>query len=262
MVTKEKMVECGTRLRWVSSDVQIADGVTKTSARQLFADRLRTHQFSLKSDASFQASKKKTMAERQASARRNALGRMVHRQSLSYLIMSSQFVPMEGLSEAFELVTHPDVLLSLLVILLSTLGCGLALVLANRWCSFRPSSYASRSTAEIGIQTNASEDADIRRRCQRVIDLERDLRFRRESEVQRERERRMAAEEVARRLEANLQTVQAASSHEGSHQLPIPAQIHISHSGRRYRTDSGRTALRNAIPKTYPVCSFCANRSG
>ena len=50
MVTKQKMLEMGTALRWVSSEVQLADGVTKSSARQLLADRLRTHQISLQAD--------------------------------------------------------------------------------------------------------------------------------------------------------------------------------------------------------------------
>ena len=77
MVTKEKMLECGTRLRWVSSEVQLADGATKTSARQLFADRLRTHQFTLVADQTFQASKKKTMSERMANSRRRRLFRCI-----------------------------------------------------------------------------------------------------------------------------------------------------------------------------------------
>ena len=47
MVTKQKMLGMNTKLRWVSSEIQLADGVTKTSARQLFADRLRSHKISL-----------------------------------------------------------------------------------------------------------------------------------------------------------------------------------------------------------------------
>ena len=59
MVTKQKMLKNGTSLRWVSSKSQLADGVTKIGARQLLADRLRTHQISLQSDKSFQAAQKK-----------------------------------------------------------------------------------------------------------------------------------------------------------------------------------------------------------
>ena len=61
MVTKQKMLRMSTKLRWVSSEIQLADGVTKTSARQLFADRIRSHKISLRSDMTFQAAKKKTL---------------------------------------------------------------------------------------------------------------------------------------------------------------------------------------------------------
>lgn len=85
-----------TKLKWVSSETQLADGVTKIAARQLLADRLRSHVFSLHSDQSFQAAKNKTLAERQASARRNAIGRLVHRGSLGYAVLSNQFEPVGG----------------------------------------------------------------------------------------------------------------------------------------------------------------------
>ena len=89
MVTKQKMLEMGILLRWVSSEVQLADDVTKDSARQLLADRLRCYQVSLVANQSFQASKKKTMAERQASARRNAIGRLAHKKGLAFMILTS-----------------------------------------------------------------------------------------------------------------------------------------------------------------------------
>ncbi len=40
-VVKEQMMSLGGTLRWVSSERQLADGLTKDSARQLLADRLR-----------------------------------------------------------------------------------------------------------------------------------------------------------------------------------------------------------------------------
>ena len=62
-----------TQLRWVSSEVQLSDGLTKIQARQLLADRLRTHRISLMADSTFQAAKRKTMQERRDNARRNAI---------------------------------------------------------------------------------------------------------------------------------------------------------------------------------------------
>ena len=47
MVVKQKMDEMKTKLKWISSETQLADGVTKIATRQLLADRLRSHVFSL-----------------------------------------------------------------------------------------------------------------------------------------------------------------------------------------------------------------------
>jgi hypothetical protein len=60
------------------------------------ADRLRSHAFSLHSDQSFQAAKRKTLAERQASARRNAIGRLVHKGSLGFAVLWNQLGPVRG----------------------------------------------------------------------------------------------------------------------------------------------------------------------
>ena len=96
MIIKQKIDEIGSKLRWISSETQLADGVTKMAARQLLADRIRTHLLSLQSDKTFQAAKRKTQAERQASARRNAIGRMVHKGSLGYIVLTNQLVPARG----------------------------------------------------------------------------------------------------------------------------------------------------------------------
>ena len=50
IIVKQKMDEIGTKLRWISSEIQLADGVTKIAARQLLADRIRTHLISLQAD--------------------------------------------------------------------------------------------------------------------------------------------------------------------------------------------------------------------
>ena len=94
MVVKQKMDEMKTKLKWISSETQLADGVTKIAARQLLADRLRSHVFSLHSDQSFQAAKKKTLAERQASARRNANGRL--QKGIGFAVLTNQLEPVRG----------------------------------------------------------------------------------------------------------------------------------------------------------------------
>ena len=64
LVAQDKLKVCRAQVKWVSSEKQYADGMTKSDASQLLADRLRSHQLRLSSDTSFQAAKKKTALER------------------------------------------------------------------------------------------------------------------------------------------------------------------------------------------------------
>ena len=54
-------------LRWVSSERQYADGLTKMSTRALLAERIRYHKMKLMWDPEYTSAKKKTAAEREAS---------------------------------------------------------------------------------------------------------------------------------------------------------------------------------------------------
>ena len=92
MIVKEKMRSMKTQLRWVSSEVQLSDGLTKIQARQLLADRLRSHKFSLVADSSFQAAKKKSVHERKESSRRNAISASA-KKSLAMMIVSNSVQP-------------------------------------------------------------------------------------------------------------------------------------------------------------------------
>ena len=65
-VVKELITDLSGELRWVSSERQWADGLTKLSARQLLASRLRHGKIGFFWDPSFVAAKKKTATERQA----------------------------------------------------------------------------------------------------------------------------------------------------------------------------------------------------
>ena len=59
-VMKERMECLGGGLRWMSSERQIADGLTKESARLLLASRLRHGRLKLTWDPTYTAAKKKT----------------------------------------------------------------------------------------------------------------------------------------------------------------------------------------------------------
>lgn len=64
LVAQDKLRVCKAQIKWVSSEKQYADGMTKSDAAQLLADRLRSHQMKLTSDTNFQAAKKKTALQR------------------------------------------------------------------------------------------------------------------------------------------------------------------------------------------------------
>ena len=68
LVTQDKLACNKAKTMWVSSELQYADGLTKDSAAQLLADRLRSHLTKLKADETFQAAKKKDAAQRKKNA--------------------------------------------------------------------------------------------------------------------------------------------------------------------------------------------------
>lgn len=73
LVTQDKLACNKAKTMWVSSELQYADGLTKDSAAQLLADRLRSHLTKLKADETFQAAKKKDAAQRKKNAEMYAI---------------------------------------------------------------------------------------------------------------------------------------------------------------------------------------------
>ena len=72
-VMKERLLALGGNLRWMSSERQLADGLTKVSARNLLAQRLRYGKLKLIWDPIYKAAKKKTKDELKASIQESAL---------------------------------------------------------------------------------------------------------------------------------------------------------------------------------------------
>ena len=62
-------------LKWVSSERQFADGLTKESARQLLADRLRYGRIKFVWDPNYTAAKKKTKQSRDINEGEHAMAR-------------------------------------------------------------------------------------------------------------------------------------------------------------------------------------------
>ena len=68
LVTQDKLRCAQAQTLWVSSELQFSDGLTKDSAAQLLAERLRTHMTRVKPDPNFQAAKRKDPVARKAGA--------------------------------------------------------------------------------------------------------------------------------------------------------------------------------------------------
>ena len=114
MIVKQKMKDLNTQLRWVSSEVQLSDGLTKIQARQLLADHLRSHQISLSADSTFQAAKRKTVQERKDNARRNAIS---VKKSLTMMIIANEFKPAMAQNEEQDAIGWDFALLVMVTLL-------------------------------------------------------------------------------------------------------------------------------------------------
>ena len=66
-VMKERLQDLGGTMKWISSERQFADSLTKDATKQLLADRLRYHKIKLTWDPDYQAAKKKSLADRNSS---------------------------------------------------------------------------------------------------------------------------------------------------------------------------------------------------
>ena len=85
LVIKENLKDLNCSWRWVSSERQLADGLTKISARQTFAERYR-------GPDTYQAAKKKSQDERRKTVQETRMTPSRVAETLVGLVMSSQVV--------------------------------------------------------------------------------------------------------------------------------------------------------------------------
>ena len=105
-VMKEMMEELGGQLRWMSSERQIADGLTKESARTLLAARLRHRRLKLTWDPDYVASKKKSKKEKE-----KAIAKTTQLETTPNDVAAERFVPAEEpIPEKVKLSDYPEIL--------------------------------------------------------------------------------------------------------------------------------------------------------
>lgn len=85
---QEELERQAAKVRWVSSEVMLADGLTKIGARQSMVEKLASGRVCLHFDPNFLAAKKKTPAERQKASDR-AYGSQVARKIAQVLAVNS-----------------------------------------------------------------------------------------------------------------------------------------------------------------------------
>ena len=85
LVTQDKLRCCNATTMSVSSELQYSDGLTKSSAAQLLADRMRSHLTRLKNDEDFVASKKSQQQKERKAQRSTQFENLQVRQPLRCL---------------------------------------------------------------------------------------------------------------------------------------------------------------------------------
>ena len=172
LVTQDKLACSGSTTRWVSSEQQCADGLTKQSAAQLLADRLRSHMVKLKSGTIFQAAKKKNPQESKRTAEMFAVKRPGRAMMAMFAMCLNACTAATNTSESLSTTNYRyiDLNLDMTVLLFTAV---LAFVLGNflmygikttSWTFWRPSldgmveeenleEASMPTTRSIGIET-------------------------------------------------------------------------------------------------------------
>ena len=177
LVTQDKLKCMQAETKWVSSELQYADGMTKASAAALLAQRLRTHYTSVKPDDQFIAAKKKSAADRKKSAEQFALRKpqraMQALLATAYLVMQSDSQSLSS-DQLTQLPPHdPDQLtyfdLTFIILITFAVIIILHLLLRLSYATFRrmTSPLSMTSTNEVETQTTR-EDPDLQQQLERV----------------------------------------------------------------------------------------------
>ena len=108
-VTRQQVESFGGRLKWVSSERQYGDGLTKLSARQLLADRLRHGSIKYTWDPTYTAAKKKPLESRWSS--RNEFTTTGQHDTTTYNSQTQHQVPLQAtMDEHTSLEQEPPLL--------------------------------------------------------------------------------------------------------------------------------------------------------
>lgn len=122
LVIKDLLKDMSCQFRWISSERQLADGLTKVGARQSFVERYKGGHVQLVADESYTASKKKTKEERQRTLQETRGSRSTAAQVLIACAMAEAATKAEAKEDA-EGLNEKDwmIIITVMVLIVTTL---------------------------------------------------------------------------------------------------------------------------------------------
>ena len=183
LVAQDKLLCTGAKVKWVSSELQFADGMTKTAAAQLLTQRLRTHCTRIKPDSNFTAAKKKDPEMRKRSAEQFALKKPTKQlqNMMAFAYFAQQCTASTSATTTATDTTFTTsnqwftILTAILIILfihaITSLWNAMTRTMSSLWSSSMTSSLRSMDalesqtveeaqTEDRGVQTEAPEDEE------------------------------------------------------------------------------------------------------
>ena len=161
LVCQDKLACCHGKTAWVSSELQYADGLTKQSGATLLAQRLRSCMTRLRSDESFQASKKKTPLDRKRNTERYAV--KCPERALAAMMASCMFRTTYAMNTTNSLEEPFDNTFMFLILFTMFIGVfmwfAVTKLVTKAWTTFN-STFTKASTLESTTQVYESEFMD------------------------------------------------------------------------------------------------------
>ena len=152
LVIKDLLKDMSCEFRWISSERQLADGLTKIGARQSFVERYKGSHVQLVADETYTASKKKTKEERQRTIQETRGTRSTAAQALIAYAMSEAIQKAEAheLPEGEELSEKDWTIITAVMVVVVTM----VIFAVRRMWRFATDFYMS-------LKEDAEKDAEI-----------------------------------------------------------------------------------------------------
>ncbi len=271
LVINQTLKDAGAELRWVSSERQIADGLTKLSARQNFIEQLKGGYIPLIYDEDFKAAKKKTPTERRESMRQTTSAIAY---ATSAAVMSAN---LQGCGEQDNGEGGADVMMWIMTILVA-IGISVtrraihdALRMVWRWTTGNREECGNTATHDRDVQTPTAWDelykaqAEIARLSYEHGE-EHELRTMADQQVRRlEQELEETTErfgEMTQRMlhyRTQVEYLERQQGEEGGTTL-APVEIYVTKSGECWHVSRACRHIRGRQFRALRPCIDCHGR--